>query len=78
MHLLEKKKFKQKIVLKYLELKRSFYYIIYQSDFELGYVALNVRNVELQSQYYQQVLGLSVIHQEESVIDLGVGKTILV
>ena len=51
---------------------------MYQSDFELGYVALNVRNLDLQSQYYQQVLGLSVIHQEESVIDLGVGNTILV
>lgn len=51
---------------------------MYQSDFELGYVALNVRNLDLQSQYYQQVLGLSVIHQEESVIDLGVGDTILV
>ena len=51
---------------------------MYQSDFELGYVALNVRNLDLQSQYYQQVLGLSMIHQEESVIDLGVGKTVLV
>ena len=51
---------------------------MYQSDFELGYVALNVRNLDLQSQYYQQVLGLSVIHQEESMIDLGVGKTVLV
>ena len=51
---------------------------MYQSDFELGYVALNVRNLDLQSRYYQQVLGLSVIHQEESMIDLGVGKTVLV
>lgn len=51
---------------------------MYQSDFELGYVALNVRNLDLQSQYYQQILGLSVIHQEESMIDLGVGKTVLV
>ena len=51
---------------------------MYQSAFELGYVALNVSNLDLQSQYYQQVLGLSVIHQEESVIDLGVGKTVLV
>lgn len=51
---------------------------MYQSDFELGYVALNVSNLDLQSQYYQQVLGLSVIHQEESMIDLGVGKTVLV
>lgn len=51
---------------------------MYQSDFELGYVALNVRNLDLQSQYYQQVLGLSVIHQGESMIDLGVGKIVLV
>ena len=51
---------------------------MYQSDFELGYVALNVSNLDLQSQYYQQVLGLSVIHQDESMIDLGVGKTVLV
>lgn len=51
---------------------------MYQSAFKLGYVALNVRNLDLQSQYYQQVLGLSMIHQEESVIDLGVGKTVLV
>ena len=51
---------------------------MYQSDFELGYVALNVHNLDLQSQYYQQVLGLSVIHQGESMIDLGVGKSVLV
>ena len=42
---------------------------MYQSSFELGYVALNVRNLDLQSQYYQQVLGLSVIHQDETMID---------
>ena len=51
---------------------------MYQSSFELGYVALNVRNLDLQSQYYQQVLGLSVIHQDETMIDLGVGNTVLV
>ena len=51
---------------------------MYQSAFELGHVALNVRNLDLQSQYYQQVLGLSVIHQDETMIDLGVGKTVLV
>ena len=51
---------------------------MYQSAFELGYVALNVRNLDLQSQYYQQVLGMSVIHQDETQIDLGVGKTVLV
>lgn len=51
---------------------------MYQSAFELGHVALNVRNLDLQSQYYQQVLGLSVIHQDETMIDLGVGNTVLV
>ena len=51
---------------------------MYQSSFELGHVALNVRNLELQSQYYQQVLGMSVIHQDETMIDLGVGNTVLV
>ena len=51
---------------------------MYQSDFELGYVALNVCNLDLQSQYYQQVLGLSVIYQDEAMIDLGVGNTVLV
>lgn len=51
---------------------------MYESAFELGHVALNVRNLDLQSQYYQQVLGLSVIHQDETMIDLGVGKTVLV
>lgn len=51
---------------------------MYQSAFELGHVALNVRNLDLQSQYYQQVLGMSVIHQDETQIDLGVGNTVLV
>lgn len=30
---------------------------MYNSKFELGHVALNVRNLELQSLFYQQVLG---------------------
>lgn len=51
---------------------------MYESAFELGHVALNVRNLDLQSQYYQQVLGMSVINQDETQIDLGVGKTVLV
>ena len=51
---------------------------MYESAFELGHVALNVRNLDLQSQYYQQVLGLSVFHQDETQIDLGVGNTVLV
>lgn len=51
---------------------------MYNSQFELGHVALNVRNLELQSLFYQQVLGLQVLSQSPNQIDLGVGKTILV
>ncbi|HEL2056763.1 TPA: VOC family protein [Streptococcus suis] len=51
---------------------------MYNSQFELGYVALNVRNLELQSLFYQQVLGLQVLSQSPNQIDLGVGQTTLV
>ncbi|HFI0235432.1 TPA: VOC family protein [Streptococcus suis] len=51
---------------------------MYNSQFELGHVALNVRNLELQSLFYQQVLGLQVLSQLPNQIDLGVGKTTLV
>lgn len=51
---------------------------MYNSQFELGYVALNVRDLELQSLFYQQVLGLQVLSQSPTQIDLGVGKTTLV
>lgn len=51
---------------------------MYNSQFELGHVALNVRNLELQSLFYQQVLGLQVLSQSPNQIDLGVGKTTLV
>ncbi|HFR3692069.1 TPA: VOC family protein [Streptococcus suis] len=51
---------------------------MYNSKFELGYVALNVRNLELQSLFYQQVLGLQVLSQIPNQIDLGVGKNILI
>lgn len=34
---------------------------MYNSKFELGHVALNVHNLELQSLFYQQVLGLQVL-----------------
>lgn len=47
---------------------------MYNSHFELGHVALNVRNLELQSQFYQQVLGLKVLSQSPKQIDLGVEK----
>ncbi|NQI34656.1 VOC family protein [Streptococcus suis] len=51
---------------------------MYNSQFELGYVALNVRNLELQSLFYQQVLGLQILTESQNQIDLGVGQTILV
>ncbi|HEL1965844.1 VOC family protein [Streptococcus suis] len=51
---------------------------MYNSQFELGLVALNVRNLELQSLFYQQVLGLQVLTENSKQIDLGVGKTTLV
>ncbi|HFI0087510.1 TPA: VOC family protein [Streptococcus suis] len=51
---------------------------MYNSKFELGHVALNVRNLELQSLFYQQVLGLQVLSQSPNQIDLGVGKNILI
>ncbi|MGQ7555852.1 VOC family protein [Streptococcus suis] len=51
---------------------------MYNSQFELGYVAFNVRNLELQSLFYQQVLGLQILTESQNQIDLGVGQTILV
>lgn len=51
---------------------------MYNSKFELGHVALNVRNLELQSLFYQQVLGLQVLTENSKQIDLGVGKNILI
>ncbi|HFR3747402.1 TPA: VOC family protein [Streptococcus suis] len=51
---------------------------MYNSKFELGYVALNVRNLELQSLFYQQVLGLQILSQSPTQIDLGVGKNVLI
>ncbi len=51
---------------------------MYNSKFELGHVALNVRNLELQSLFYQQVLGLQVLTENSKQIDLGVGQTTLV
>ncbi|HFI0083276.1 TPA: VOC family protein [Streptococcus suis] len=51
---------------------------MYNSQFELGLVALNVRDLELQSLFYQQVLGLQILTESQNQIDLGVGQTILV
>ena len=51
---------------------------MYNSQFELGHVALNVRDLQLQSLFYQQVLGLQVLSQSPNQIDLGVDQTTLV
>lgn len=51
---------------------------MYNSQFELGHVALNVRNLELQSLFYQQVLGLQILTESQNQIDLGVGESTLV
>ncbi|CYU22624.1 VOC family protein [Streptococcus suis] len=51
---------------------------MYNSQFELGLVALNVRNLKLQSLFYQQVLGFQVLTENSKQIDLGVGQTALV
>ncbi|MBM7635361.1 VOC family protein [Streptococcus saliviloxodontae] len=51
---------------------------MYQSDFELGHVALYVKNINLQTMYYQQVLGMDVISKGQHSVDLGVEKTVLV
>ena len=51
---------------------------MYNSHFELGHVALNVRDLELQSQFYQQVLGLKVLSQSPKQIDLGLEKNTLI
>lgn len=51
---------------------------MYNSQFELGHVALNVRNLELQSLFYQQVLGLQILTESQNQIDLGIGQTTLV
>ncbi|MET3643763.1 VOC family protein [Streptococcus gallinaceus] len=51
---------------------------MYQSEFELGLVAINVKNMELQTLFYQQVLGLEVLDQSGEQVDLGVGDKVLV
>lgn len=51
---------------------------MYNSQFELGAVALNVRNLELQSLFYQQVLGLKVLSETPNQVDLGAGDKVLV
>ncbi|CRH93115.1 Catechol-2%2C3-dioxygenase [Chlamydia trachomatis] len=51
---------------------------MYQSEFELGLVSINVKNMELQTLFYQQVLGLEVLDQSGEQVDLGVGDKVLV
>ncbi|MBF0698836.1 VOC family protein [Streptococcus danieliae] len=51
---------------------------MYHSQFELGAVALNVRNLALQSLFYQQVLGLEVLAETDQQVDLGVGEQVLI
>lgn len=50
---------------------------MYNAQFELGHVALNVKNLDLQIQYYQQVLGLTLLARTETEADLGVGDQLL-
>lgn len=50
---------------------------MYNAQFELGYVALNVKNLDLQIQYYQQVLGMTLLARTETTADLGVGDQLL-
>ncbi|MET3558491.1 catechol 2,3-dioxygenase [Streptococcus rupicaprae] len=52
--------------------------MLYQSDFELGHVALNVFDLEKQVLFYQQVLGMTVFSSSETEAILGVGTLELV
>ncbi|MBJ6745861.1 VOC family protein [Streptococcus sp. 121] len=51
---------------------------MYNSQFELGAVALNVRNLELQSLFYQQILGLKVLTERAQQVELGAGDRVLI
>lgn len=44
----------------------------YNSPLRLGTVALNVQNLDLQSLFYQQVIGLQVLAADDTTVDLGV------
>lgn len=44
----------------------------YNSPLQLSTVALNVRNLDLQSLFYQQVIGLKVLSADDRTVDLGV------
>lgn len=47
----------------------------YQSHVRLGAVTLNVRNLALETQYYQEVLGLSLLNQTQTSASLGIANT---
>lgn len=51
---------------------------MYNSEFELGAVALNVRNLELQSLFYQQILGLKVLSETPDQVELGTNDSVLI
>ena len=40
----------------------------YQSKVRLGSVTLNVVNLELETQYYQEVLGMDILKDRKSVV----------
>ena len=50
----------------------------YESQIYLGEVALNVRNLDLQTAFYQQILGLEILEQTDQQVLLGAGQEPLV
>lgn len=46
--------------------------MLYQSDFELGHVALNVFDIDRQVLFYQETLGMTVLAKSETGVNLGV------
>ncbi|MQW22623.1 MULTISPECIES: VOC family protein [unclassified Lactococcus] len=47
----------------------------YQSNIRMGHVSLNVVNLELEIEYYQKILGLQIIKQDENSADLGLSDS---
>ncbi|MBF0709822.1 MULTISPECIES: VOC family protein [unclassified Gemella] len=47
---------------------------MYNSEFEIGQVALNVRDIKAQSRYYQKILGLKILSSTNNEIVLGTSK----
>ncbi len=47
----------------------------YQSRIRLGRVVLNVVNLDLQTRFYQQVLGLSILDQGQAWVELGIKES---